>query len=568
MWRPLFVAWCLPAGILTLVAAAQSRFGAVTVAEHDMWVYDLPVLAGITVILFSLRWAPIRAAPPAAAKPPLPPGFVDLFAFTVVLAVGWGGHHLVFEGFAFSRDENLALFQAALIAKGKLAAEIPEAWRGLSKALQPFFMREAPGDAAWLSGYLPVNSALQSLGIVVGVGGIVSPLLAAGAAIATHRVGRRLWPNQPGQALLAPLLLVSSAQFLLTAMTPYAMTAHLAANMVWLWCFLRGDRLGFIGSIGVGFLAVGLHQLIFHPLFVAPFILQLMSERRWRPAIGYVIAYAGICLFWTLYWGVATGGLGAAAPSVASGLSQLIGDVVGLVSQFDGDAPGIMAMLLARFISWQNPLTISLMLLGSVAAWRAGGVRRALIVGIGLSVAALTVVLPEQGNGWGYRYLHGFLGSACILAAWTWRDLTGALDQGRRQIAATTLTIVTAVAIFFLAPLRAWQANSVLRPFIDGRAAIEAMSVDLVLVDPRAIHAGEALIRNDPDLANRPLTLHARFVTDDQLARLCANHTVAVLQATDARRLGLQTEKEPAAARAAREAGVLARLRAAGCRAQ
>jgi hypothetical protein len=47
------------------------------------------------------------------------------------------------------------------------------------------------------------------------------------------------------------------------------MTAHLTLNLIWLCLFLRNDKIGHGAAIAVGFLASGLHQLIFHPL-VAP----------------------------------------------------------------------------------------------------------------------------------------------------------------------------------------------------------------------------------------------------------------------------------------------------------
>ena len=94
-------------------------------------------------------------------------------------------------------------------------------------------------------------------------------------------------------ALIAAALLGTSSQLIVMAMTAYAMPAHLAFNLAWLWLFLRGGKAGHAGAIAVGFLATGLHQLVFHPLFVAPFILRLLFHRRWGLAALYIVAYAG-----------------------------------------------------------------------------------------------------------------------------------------------------------------------------------------------------------------------------------------------------------------------------------
>jgi hypothetical protein len=82
----------------------------------------------------------------------------------------------------------------------------------------------------------------------------------------------------------------------------YATTAHLTLNLIWLWLFLRNDKFGHGAAIGVGFLASGLHQLIFHPLFVAPFIVRLWASGRRSLALTYIVSYAIICLFWISYW--------------------------------------------------------------------------------------------------------------------------------------------------------------------------------------------------------------------------------------------------------------------------
>src|SRR6185503_4596412 len=99
------------------------------------------------------------------------------------------------------------------------------------------------------------------------------------------------------------------------------MSAHLAFNLLWLWCFLRGDRRGDCGALVFGFVATGLHQLLFHPLFVAPFIARLwFSGERWR-ALVYMAAYSMIGLFWVSYWQIVLAGSGTGGDQAsASGM--------------------------------------------------------------------------------------------------------------------------------------------------------------------------------------------------------------------------------------------------------
>src|SRR5262249_8834667 len=134
-------------------------------------------------------------------------------------------------------------------------------------------------------------------------------------------VARRLWPERPSLALMAAALLGTSSQLIVTGMTAYAMPAHLALNLAWLWLFLRGGRLGHAGALIVGFFTCGIHQVVFHPVFAAPFILQLWLDRRWALAALYTAAYGAFGLFWIEYYPIAlaVSGVTAAAAKGTGG---------------------------------------------------------------------------------------------------------------------------------------------------------------------------------------------------------------------------------------------------------
>ena len=211
----------------------------------------------------------------------------------------------MFGNYALSRDEVLANFDADFLRKGLLAAQVQLEWRPFANAMMPLYMHPVPGNAVWLSGYLPGNATLRAaMDVLVGKSW-TNPLLAAIAVMTQFGVARRLWPQCPGRWLVPPLLLATSPQLLTMAMTPYAMTPHLAFNLIWLLCFLRNDRRGDFGALAAGFVATGLHQLIFHPIFVSPFIAELLLARRWRRAGCFIIGYALIGIFWSSYWQLA-----------------------------------------------------------------------------------------------------------------------------------------------------------------------------------------------------------------------------------------------------------------------
>jgi hypothetical protein len=125
MRRLLAMAWLAPATLLTAAAAAHTAIhGFGGEADIEMWQQDLPVLAAVSAFFGTL----LLVRPPRFGRPawrlPRPEAMLAVAAVLVV-AVTWIGHGLVFAGFAYTRDENLALFQAALIAKGRLIGQAP-----------------------------------------------------------------------------------------------------------------------------------------------------------------------------------------------------------------------------------------------------------------------------------------------------------------------------------------------------------------------------------------------------------------------------------------------------------
>ncbi len=477
-----------------------------------------------------------------------------------VLAAGWLGARFAVVGFPLSMDEFMARFDAEIFRHGQLMAPVPLFWREFTKALQPMFLLPTAGGRYWASAYLPVNAAFLALAKSPAAMGLVNAAWSALSVIATFAVARRFWPDRPTIALVAALLLATSSQLLVTAMTTYAMPAHLALNMVWLYLFLRGDRAGHAGAAIVGFAACGLHQLVFHPLFAAPFVIQLWFERRWRSAIFYTTVYAASCLFWIFYWDLVLRFLGLTLPPSAVGSpGGFLAEAAGLIGAFNLSDAGLMARNLIRLTTWQNPLTVPLFVLGFAAAVRGKGPARAMALGIPAMIAALWVLLAFQGYGWGYRYLHGALGSLCLIAAWEWDRLCQGLSPTGRQAATGALGGIALGAILCLTPVRLWQAAQWVRPYAEAGAEIAKEPADIVLVDETGIWFGRHLVRNDPYLAMRPVVLDLAFLNRSQIALLCSRYSVALFDRSDAVRDGIHLFSAPAA-------GWRAQLRALSCR--
>ncbi|HEU4379136.1 MAG TPA: hypothetical protein VFR73_11225 [Hyphomicrobiaceae bacterium] len=506
-----------------------------------MQTHDVPVLLAVCALLLALAAVPLPAVLGQWAKnlASWPPYNVVVPIVAAVLVVAWGTRYVA-NYTPVSHDEIMAAFDAAIFASGRIMAPIEPQWRSLSWALEPVFRLPVAGDVAWVSTYLPGNAAIRGLLGNVFDAAIVNAMLVGVALVALAGVARRLWPERPELAAVAVVLAVTSSQVLCMGMTPFAMTAHLTLNMVWLWLYLRNTHLSHAAAIAVGFLATGLHQLIFHPIFAAPFILHMLIDRRWRLGAVYATSYAAIGVFWIVYWQLLLAGHGIAAPAEQPvGVSFFFDRVAGMLRDFSASGPETMLQNLLRFSAWQNPLLVVLLVPGMILGWKSGGVMRCLTAGIVLTLLAMLILLPYQDIGWGYRYVHGLIGSAALLAAFLWGKLIAQLQLGERLAAWCVMAAGTAVALLILLPIHAWQMYAYLSPYTRANASIAGSTSEAVVIATFGIHHGIELVRNDPYLRNRPLTFDIG-VLDDALAReLCSKMRVSVFGGEEAQQFGI-----------------------------
>lgn len=515
------------------------------ISEYFLVVQDAPVLFLLFVFLGLLRYAlPASRLPTALSRPELLRDTrLVWIALVIVPLVVIVGSHFVTLNFPLSLDEFWANFDATVFAHGQLLAPVASEWRDYVPALQPMFRLDVPGNAFWISGYLPMNAAIRALFVFIGAPMAAGACLAAIAAAALFGIARRLWPERPDAALVSIILLTTSAQFLITAMTPYAMTAHLAFNLVWLWLFLRNTRISHGLAAGAAFVACGLHQVVFHPLFAAPFIVSLWFERRRKLAAYYTVVYAAIGLFWISYWSLV---LGAASPQIGQsadvGLSFLVHRFVHLID-LSPAAIGFMILNLYRFLAWQNPLTIPLAIFGLLCFrnWKDPLVH--LAIGIALTLLAVTMLMPFQGHGWGYRYLHGLLGSFALLAARGWIRATDRA-AGAAEPMGAALVLATSLSVIVLLPWFGYQVRAFIQPYASAGAAIAHSRADVVFVDPTDIWYGPDLIRNDPFLRTPPKVFGLGELQDAQIRELCRRHDVALFDRQDARRFGVRPAQD------------------------
>ncbi|MFY9658876.1 MAG: hypothetical protein WAK01_20215 [Methylocystis sp.] len=511
----------------------------------------------------------------------------------LVVVLGLAGAHDVLLDYPLSWDETLARFDSIIFRSGRTVAPLASEWRPYADALAwQSFMQPVADHAALVSAYLPVNAGLRALMGAFADDRLTSPLLAALAIVSAYGVGRRLWPEWRDAAFVAAILVLTSTQVLVTAMTPYAMTAHLAFNLLWLWLFLcdaRIDHAAFersrlnaknviavnilrasreklvptfsqralchAGAILVGFLATGLHQLVFHPLFAAPFVLSLYRQRGIGLGLVYTLSYAGIGFFWISYWkiGLALASLGA--PGALPGADAIGGArffferVAGLLIDYEWQSIPLMLKNGLRFVVWQNPLLLPLAALSAPALAQDRPHARELLAGALLTFAVMCLLMPFQGHGWGYRYLHGLIGNFALLAGFGWIAATRNATPRETAAMRAALFLSSAFSLLVLLPAHLESASALTAPYAHADAALRRAKSDIVVIDKTGMRYGVDFARNDPFLRERPIRLMLQPLSDADLAALCARYSIEVFDASSGAAFGVPLGEEELARR-------------------
>jgi hypothetical protein len=536
----------VPLAVLAVIGIEQLELTPHFVLTRElMQTQDVPVLLLVAALILGLAFRDVPADWSETAERIATSN--KFIVVTILLAglITAAGTRTVALNTAVSHDELMAKFDTEILASGRLLAPVATEWRPFAAALQPAFRLPVPGDVAWASAYLPGNAAIRAvLGKLFNTE-LTNAILVMTALLALFGVARQLWPQRPDAWAVAVVLGATSSQVLGQGMTPFAMTAHLTLYLVWLWLFLRNTALSHAAALAVGFLATGLHQIVFHPLFVAPFILQLLIERRWRLTAFYTAGYAAIGIFWIVYGQLALKSAGIAPDAAATaGSAYFLDRVLSLLSLFRFLGFETMVQNMMRFAAWQNPLLLVLLVPGMVLAWRgpwvSNTVTRPLAAGLVLTIVAMFILLPFQDIGWGYRYIHGLIGSAALLAAAGWVGLTEGIGDRERRAAWGVATVTTAAAVLVLLPLHLRYMYTHIAPYARANAVVERTAVDAVIIEIDSIYNGIELIRNDPDLKKRPLTFALDQLTEPLVRELCARMSVRVFDGAAAAQYGVR----------------------------
>jgi hypothetical protein len=147
--------------------------------------------------------------------------------------------------------------------------------------------------------------------------------------------------------------------------------------------------------------------------------------------------------------------------------------------------------------------------------------------------------LPDQGHGWGYRYLHGLIGSLALIGTAGWVQMERLHGTAFRQPVMLCFAMTLAVVI----PVRAFLIERTIAPWLVATEAARAMPADVVIVDRLAIYNAHDLLRSGPYAAERPVVMTLWALSADQVRCLCSDYRVAFFDGDEAQQAGLPTFK-------------------------
>lgn len=446
-----------------------------------------------------------------------------------VLAVTALGTLYVCHDHALTADENMADFQAKIFLRGKVLAELPPGWSAVG-SVTPMYVDYFPETRSWKSTYLPVYAALRAVFQSVDLQFLLNPFLAAITVLALYGTARKIWPESQPNAIAAIALLASSSQFLVMAMTAYAMPAHLALNTCWLWLYSDPSRRRFYLAPVIGALAIGLHQPIVHALFAAPFLLRLVLQRRWRAVFIFGVIYLAACSAWAMWR------LHYLAPSVASE-----GPREAILRLWNPRMFIVQPMSLLLLIGWTSLAVPLLAAVGFHRFFKLQPMLQDAAVSCLLTFGFYYFFYSDQAHGWGYRYFHGTLSCLVLVAIAGWNALSARTGTHASRL---FLAAGVAASILIMLPLRCFQAETFTRPFARAAAAIAAMPNPVVALDGRDCWYCYDLIRNDPFLEQPPIVISLSRLTPESVAALEKTPGVQFLDRAALAHFGLVTKRD------------------------
>ena len=542
-YTALFIAlWVLATWFVEILLPNKLVLAGFLFLSQDM----IALLLGCGALLLCVTLVPARLAGSRRL-------FCDTrFMIAILVAfslLAWLGRYYLFNDYALSRDEEVAEFAARSFSLGWLGRPIPPEWIAYRRAIMPEFFSPYGADSFWTAAYLPLNAAFRALCEWIGDANLAGPIFLLVGMTALWRIALRLFPDRQDVVVVVMLMALTSSQLLVTAMTPYAMTGHFALNMVWLALVLRDDRVGHLLAGVTMILIAGLHQYHYPLPLLAPFLLWFALGRRWGVLAFHGMVLCLTLLLWAKLWPSMLLDLyGPAADVPASaGVADKMGS---LLDRLDKWHP---LLHLSRFMAWNNLLLIPLAIVGLWRMdWRKALRGEAVALPLGLGALGMAALAIDQGYGWGYRYLHGFIGSFALLAGYGWASM--------RPVAMMRPIWVSLLAAVLTSGFLMMRAHDYVAPYAQSHQRIMASGADVVLVDTRGGRYVTDVVRGAyGEPLGRPVVMNIAMLDIARIGRLCDRYDVAIFDKSVFLPLGVGAVRTGRASTEAKRAHMAAR---------
>ena len=483
-------------------------------------------------------------------------------------------HH----AYPFTMDEYAPVFQSQVFARGRLAGQWPPEVATLLVAPVNvnWFIAMSKVTGQTCSEYWPGHAILMTPFTFLGIPWAYNPVLSACAILLMAAAVRRAFGEQAvGWAVL---FMLGSPVFAAYGISFYAMTSHLALNLLYALLLMSPTLPRVAGAGLVGGFALVLHNPFPHFIFSLPWLgwLGLRADRWTRlPLIGlcYAAAFLPIEVGWrnveesirgdrpasvfaspvaeapnsaeqsvpAAGTGVDTDATAAAAPpgppkprAAPPGISAIVGTFMGYLGAMQlpsfGDFWQGRVLAFLRLVAWDAP---GLVVLACWGWWRNRQSTAARLFALsGLTTfLGYSLIAMSGGHGWGYRYFFSAWSCLPFLAAGLAADRldTDAADgverSGRGAVPANLLRAVGFVAVLSLAvclPVRLWQIHGLIAEHVSQMPArpadSELVQGDIVsFLDPRQGYFRNDLVRNDPFFERGPYVFVSQGPDNDRL---------------------------------------------------
>jgi hypothetical protein len=425
----------------------------------------------------------------------------------------------VYRDYPLSMDEYQAVFQAQIFAAGKLTGQFPPELVDhlVPQFVQRHFVTVSHASGAIAANYWPGFALLLTPFAWLGIPWAANPALSALSLPLLHRLAREMTGSREAAGWTVALTLASPV-FVVSAISYYAMPAHLLCNALYALLLLRPTVPRALLAGLVGSLALTLHNPVPHLLFALPFLAWMLFRGGSAAMLGaLVLGYLPLAALLGLGWrqhladisaaaSTAAAGTAAATAAVAPVLERALSQVMALITLPRAIIVEARIAGLSKAWTWAAAALPVLAVYGFAMARERTPVKL-LAAALALTFLAYFFVPFDQGHGWGNRYIHSAWFALPVLAAIALSEPRAEEWAQWRNMASWAIVL----SLLFANALRLVQVDAFMSRHLNqvpplARPA-DPQRPEVLFVNPAAGFYAQDMVHNDPFLRGPRITL-------------------------------------------------------------